>query len=280
MLKVVCKYILQWVESNLDTGKNIQDLAATVGYSRKTIETWFREAYGITIGDYLFRRRMSRASVLLRLTCLSVTEIAILLNYSSSQNFTRAFRKFTGTTPTKYRYAEYWDVSTIQPSLLYSFSIENVHLCDFPKRYFSGEECHITESFFYNQNKRNMVGIRNLISKRVNDARDDIFVLVERMNQADLQSGRSGFIDVDIKVGDITLDAGSGDFIISGGTYCYANFHGEWSDYYLFTFSFFIYILSNNKFRYSGDGYHIHFYSVNRDDCDVINCTMYIPVII
>ncbi|EFO3220881.1 AraC family transcriptional regulator, partial [Escherichia coli] len=41
MLDVVCKYILQWVELNLDTGKNIDDLVSSVGYSRKTIETWF-----------------------------------------------------------------------------------------------------------------------------------------------------------------------------------------------------------------------------------------------
>ncbi|HGB1098990.1 TPA: helix-turn-helix domain-containing protein, partial [Salmonella enterica subsp. enterica serovar Enteritidis] len=131
MLDAVCKYILQWVELNLDTGKSIDDLVPLVGYSRRTIENWFYEKYGITIGNYLFRRRMSRASVLLRLTHLSVTEIATLLNYSSSQNFTRAFRKFTGKTPTKYRKTQTWDVSTIQLSLLYKFNIKNTHQCTF-----------------------------------------------------------------------------------------------------------------------------------------------------
>lgn len=92
MLNTICHYILQWVEDNLDTGKNINDLVQTIGYSRKTVEMWFYKRYGITIGGYLFKRRMSRASVLLKLTHMSITEIATLLHYSSSQNFARTFK--------------------------------------------------------------------------------------------------------------------------------------------------------------------------------------------
>lgn len=92
MLNTICHYILQWVEDNLDTGKNINDLVQSIGYSRKTVEMWFYKRYGITIGGYLFKRRMSRASVLLKLTHMSITEIATLLHYSSSQNFARTFK--------------------------------------------------------------------------------------------------------------------------------------------------------------------------------------------
>ena len=278
MLDVVCKYILQWVELNLDTGKNIDDLVSSVGYSRKTIETWFYEKYSITIGNYLFRRRMSRASVLLRLTHLSVTEIATLLNYSSSQNFTRAFRKFTGKTPTKYRNDKIWDVSTMQLPLLYIFNIKNTHQCIFKDRYLSGDEYHITECFFYNQNRKNNKGIRHLINNLMSHSKSDVFVLVERMNQANLQKSRSGFIDVDIKAGNIIQNASKSKFMIPGGTFCYADFHGGWAEYYLFTFSFFIYILSNTNFQYTGDGYHIHFHSTSHESRNIINCTMYIPV--
>ena len=37
MLDNVCDYIVQWVEDNLDTGKNINDLIEDIGYSRKTV---------------------------------------------------------------------------------------------------------------------------------------------------------------------------------------------------------------------------------------------------
>ncbi|GCP70451.1 transcriptional regulator [Escherichia coli] len=278
MLDVVCKYILQWVELNLDTGKSIDDLVSSVGYSRRTIETWFYEKYSLTIGNYLFRRRMSRASVLLKLTHLSVTEIATLLNYSSSQNFTRAFRKFTGKTPTKYRDDKNWDVSTIQLSLLYKFNIKSIHQCIFTTKYLSGGEHHITECFFYNQNRKNSKGIRNLISNLTSHSKSDIFILVERMNQANLQKSRSGFIDVDIKAGNIVQNASKSDFMIPGGRFCYADFHGEWVEYYLFTFSFFIQILSNANFQYTGNGYYIHFHSTPQENSNIINCTMYIPV--
>ncbi|EEW1288134.1 AraC family transcriptional regulator, partial [Escherichia coli] len=119
MLNTICHYILQWVEDNLDTGKNINDLVQTIGYSRKTVEMWFYKKYGITIGGYLFKRRMSRASVLLKLTHMSITEIATLLHYSSSQNFARTFKKFSKKSPTEYRNSEYWDITTMYPSLLY-----------------------------------------------------------------------------------------------------------------------------------------------------------------
>lgn len=89
MLDNVCDYIAQWVEDNLDTGKNINDLIEDIGYSRKTVEVWFLNKYGVNIGEYLFKRRMTRASVLLKLTHLTITEIATLLHYSSSQNFAR-----------------------------------------------------------------------------------------------------------------------------------------------------------------------------------------------
>ncbi|HCL7400092.1 TPA: helix-turn-helix transcriptional regulator, partial [Escherichia coli] len=111
MLPSVSSYILHWIELNLDTGKKIGDMISTTGYSRKTVEKWFFREFGLSLGNYLFRRRMSRAAVLLRLTQLPITEIAELLHYSSSQNFARAYHRFTGKTPSEYRRSKNWDVS-------------------------------------------------------------------------------------------------------------------------------------------------------------------------
>lgn len=47
--------------------------------------------------------RNDRAIVLLRTTTLSVDEIADRLGYATTPGFTRAFRQWTGTTPTAYR---------------------------------------------------------------------------------------------------------------------------------------------------------------------------------
>jgi AraC family transcriptional regulator len=47
--------------------------------------------------------RMDRARSLLQRPELSVTQIGIQIGFRETSSFTRAFRKFTGLTPTEYR---------------------------------------------------------------------------------------------------------------------------------------------------------------------------------
>jgi AraC family transcriptional regulator len=48
-------------------------------------------------------RRMDRARILLRKPALSVTQIGGRIGFRETSSFTRAFRKFSGLTPTEYR---------------------------------------------------------------------------------------------------------------------------------------------------------------------------------
>ncbi|HBI5523967.1 TPA: helix-turn-helix transcriptional regulator, partial [Salmonella enterica subsp. enterica serovar Welikade] len=124
MRQAICKHILFWVEENLYTGLTIADLAVSTGYTRRTLELWFSATYDISPGRYLFRRRMTRAAVLLRLSTLSVTEISVLLHHSNNQNFARAFKRFSGKKPTEYRNSREWDLSVMQASLYYKVEID------------------------------------------------------------------------------------------------------------------------------------------------------------
>ncbi|EDZ8294642.1 helix-turn-helix transcriptional regulator, partial [Salmonella enterica] len=110
----VIRFMLNWVEQNIYTGANIGDLVVSSGYSRKTLEIWFYRNSGITLGDYLFRRRMSRVAILLRMTGLSVSELAAMFHFYSSQNLSRAFKTFSGMTPTKYRTQDEWFMEKLQ----------------------------------------------------------------------------------------------------------------------------------------------------------------------
>ncbi|EFO3029331.1 AraC family transcriptional regulator, partial [Escherichia coli] len=106
---------------------------------------------------------MSRAGVLLRLTSLTVTEIAEILNYSSSQNFTRAFRRFTGKTPSEYRKNKVWDVSVLQNSFLHNLTIGNIYEYNLPERFLTGKTYHIQESFFYKPEYESFNGLQKLM---------------------------------------------------------------------------------------------------------------------
>ncbi|OYO21660.1 hypothetical protein CGZ93_09950 [Enemella dayhoffiae] len=63
----------------------------------------FRRTFGETPHQYLYRRRIERAAVLLRSTDRSVTEIAVEVGYASLGTFSRTFVRLLGRTPTVHR---------------------------------------------------------------------------------------------------------------------------------------------------------------------------------
>ena len=63
----------------------------------------FRKLFGISPRGMLVRLRMDRAKELLLTSDLSVKEIAFELSYLWQQDFTRAFRKCTGVSPSQWR---------------------------------------------------------------------------------------------------------------------------------------------------------------------------------
>ncbi|QRP46430.1 helix-turn-helix transcriptional regulator [Amycolatopsis sp. FDAARGOS 1241] len=82
---------------------DVAAVAARAGYSRYHFIRAFRAVYGQTLGQYLSRRRIERAEDLLRTADLSVTEICVLVGFSSLGTFSSSFKKYSGFTPTEYR---------------------------------------------------------------------------------------------------------------------------------------------------------------------------------
>src|SRR5215469_2082218 len=63
----------------------------------------FRKLFGTSPQAMLIRLRMERAKDLLRTSMLSVKEIAQELGYSRQHDLTRAFHKYTGTSPSEWK---------------------------------------------------------------------------------------------------------------------------------------------------------------------------------
>ena len=81
----------------------IPALAAGAGYSREHFIRAFRAAYGETPGRYRTRRRVERACELLRSANLTVTEICLLVGFTSLGTFSTRFAELTGVSPSEYR---------------------------------------------------------------------------------------------------------------------------------------------------------------------------------
>ncbi len=88
---------------NLASDISIEELSAAVKLNRTTLQSVFRQMYGVSIFEYRTQVRMQEAKNLLLEDRLSVTEIAGLCGYSNASKFSAAFKKCVGVTPKEYR---------------------------------------------------------------------------------------------------------------------------------------------------------------------------------
>lgn len=91
------------MDRDWDEPIDLDAVAAHAGYSRHHFVRVFRAVYGQTPGQYLSRRRIERAEVLLCTADLPVTEICTLVGFSSLGSFSSSFRRHTGLAPSEYR---------------------------------------------------------------------------------------------------------------------------------------------------------------------------------
>lgn len=82
---------------------DLDALARAANVSRSHFVRRFAEAYGETPMRYLTRRRIERAQDLLRSANLTVTEICVMVGFSSLGSFSTRFRELVGESPTAYR---------------------------------------------------------------------------------------------------------------------------------------------------------------------------------
>jgi AraC-like DNA-binding protein len=82
---------------------DLDRLARRAGCSRYHFLRAFAETYGQTPGRYLTYRRIERAKDLLRTANLTVTEICLLVGFSSLGSFSSRFSRVVGLSPSAYR---------------------------------------------------------------------------------------------------------------------------------------------------------------------------------
>jgi AraC family transcriptional regulator len=77
----------------------IKELSRKVAINECYLKKGFKEMFGSTIFDFYQSQRMEHAKFLLYEKGLSVTEVSLLLGYSSISHFSTAFKKHTGLKP-------------------------------------------------------------------------------------------------------------------------------------------------------------------------------------
>ena len=80
----------------------LKDIAARFSYHPNYISALLHRELGKTFTEILLEQRMERAVILLKGTTLSIEEIALMLGYSNSSNFYKAFREYFHQSPRNY----------------------------------------------------------------------------------------------------------------------------------------------------------------------------------
>jgi AraC-like DNA-binding protein len=97
-----------FMKAKLAERVTVEDVTAHLGLSKSRFYELFRAGTGQTPHEYLQRLRVNAACHALTHTSMTITEIAMRYNFSSSQHFARTFRQYTGRTPTAHRRSSEW----------------------------------------------------------------------------------------------------------------------------------------------------------------------------
>ena len=97
------KTILSFLRENYDKPITLEMLSHTIQKSPKYLGTFFKNMTGKTPIEYLNEYRVEKAARKLRITDLSVTDIAFSSGFSDLSYFIKTFKKIKGISPGKYR---------------------------------------------------------------------------------------------------------------------------------------------------------------------------------
>jgi AraC family transcriptional regulator len=95
--------VLAEIDSDADAQLTVEQLAAVAGLPRRTFSAAFRAATGLPVHQFVLRRRVDRAVLLLETTDLSLADIAHQAGFSHQAHMTRVFARLKGTTPGQLR---------------------------------------------------------------------------------------------------------------------------------------------------------------------------------
>ncbi len=98
------KEAFSFIEQNFQNDISVEDIAACCGLNRSYFGKIFHENMGKTPQEFLISYRMTKATELLKLTALSISDIGNAVGYPNQLHFSRAFKNVYGISPRQWRY--------------------------------------------------------------------------------------------------------------------------------------------------------------------------------
>lgn len=102
-LPAVVQKLHKLLDAHLEKKINFALISREIAYSQAYIVRLFKQHMGVTPHEYILRRRLETAQLLLKHSTLSIKEIAERLVFSDQYHFSNYFKKRLGTSPSQFR---------------------------------------------------------------------------------------------------------------------------------------------------------------------------------
>jgi len=93
------KQALSFIEDNLGRNISLNEIAASAGLSVSHFKTLFRESAGLPVHQYVIRRRVERAKVLLSESKMPIGQIALETGFAHQSHLALHMRRLLGASP-------------------------------------------------------------------------------------------------------------------------------------------------------------------------------------
>lgn len=95
--------VKKYVELNIKDDLSLKELSQIACVSPAYFSSVFKKYVGITLSEYIAKKRIEYAIQLIKTTDKYFTEIATQSGFNNSTNFIKSFKKFTGLTPSEFK---------------------------------------------------------------------------------------------------------------------------------------------------------------------------------
>lgn len=95
--------MISYIERHLTEEISYKELARIVGVSEYNLQRIFMFLTGVSVSEYIRKRRLSKAYEELKKTDIKIVDLALKYGYDSSVSFSRAFKQYFQMTPTECR---------------------------------------------------------------------------------------------------------------------------------------------------------------------------------
>lgn len=96
------RLVREYVDAHLGDNFSILDLSKVTGFTRNHFTRVFKQTFGITPQKYRLTRRFEQAKRMICDAKTPLSRIALETGFADQSHFCRAFKEFSGSTPTSW----------------------------------------------------------------------------------------------------------------------------------------------------------------------------------